>query len=95
MKINMSLDKYDIDGLDEIYNTADDLYKRSELLESLGIAMSEKIIISAEEFSSSNYGRVKEATDDYLKKMKIMREELIELCKSCRELAEKIAEIWS
>lgn len=91
----MSIDKYDIDGLDEIYNTEDDLYKRSELLESLGIAMNEKIIISAEEFSSSNYGRVKEATDDYLKKMKIMREELIELSQSCRELAEKIAEIWS
>ena len=92
----MNLDKYDIDGLDEIYNTADDLYKRSELLESLGIAMDEKIIISAgEEFTSSNYGRVKEATDDYLKKMKIMREELIELSQSCRELAEKIAEIWS
>ena len=34
---------------------------------------------------------MKEATDDYLKKMKIMREELIELSKSCRELAEKIA----
>ena len=30
MKINMSLDKYDINGLDEIYNTADDLYKKSE-----------------------------------------------------------------
>lgn len=95
MKINMSLDRYDINGLDEVYNTADDLYRKSGILESLGIVMNEKIILSAEEFSSSNYGRVKEATDDYLKKMKIMREELIELSKSCRELAEKIAEIWS
>lgn len=91
----MSLDRYDINGLDKVYNTADDFYRKSELLEFLGIVMNEKIIMSAEEFSSSNYGRVKEATDDYLKKMKLMREELIELSKSCRELAEKIAEIWS
>ncbi len=90
----MNLEKYDIEALDEIYKTSDSLYNKSEELEILGVAMKSKLGIAEEEFSTNNYKRVQEATDNYLHKMKLMREELIELSKSCRELAEKIANIW-
>lgn len=95
MKINMSLERYDIDALDEIYTTAADLHQKSELLETLGTSMRAKLNASADEFSTTNYTRVQEATEDYLHKMKLMKEGLTELSESCRELAEKIAAIWS
>ena len=95
MRINMSLERYDVKALDEIYHTVDKLNNQSEILESMGIFLKNRLVQSSEEFASINYVRIYEAAVDFLEKMKLMREELTELCKSCRDLAEKIAEIWA
>lgn len=95
MKINMSLERYDIDSLEEVYNASERLRNKSEELEKLGEIMKFRLAASEDEFETINYVRVKEAIDDYLLKMKLMREELTELSKSCHDFAEKIAEIWS
>lgn len=94
MRINMSLNSYDIDALDEIFSISNDLNNKSEVLEILGLNMQKRLNMASDEFTTVNYERVKEAIDSYILKMRIMREELTELSQSCKDFAEKIASIW-
>lgn len=95
MKINTNIDRYDIDALDQIYYVARNLKDKSEKLEMLGIDMQGRLNASSSEFTTVNFHRVSQAIEDYLKKMGLMREELEELSKSCKDFAEKITAIWS
>lgn len=95
MRINMNMDSYDINSLEEIYSTVAEFKGQCEALESCGIFIKEKIIKAQDEFTSINYHRVQEATEDYLKKLGIMRTELEELFQSCKQFAEKMNLIWS
>lgn len=95
MRINMNIDRYDIDALDQIYSTASNLKDKSEILEKIGITMKDRLRTSSSEFTTVNFYRVSQAVEDYLKKMRLMRDELEELSKSCKDFAEKIAAIWS
>ena len=72
MRINMSMERYDIQALDEIYKIADDLNKKSQILETLGVVIKQKLIASSDEFTTINYSRIEEASNSYLKKMKLM-----------------------
>lgn len=95
MKINMNLERYDIGSLSQISDTADDLKHRAEYLEYAGELMLAQMNSYAEEFTSDNYQRSSTALASYLKKMSFMKEEMLELSKSCKELTEKIQQIWS
>ena len=95
MRINMNIDRYDIDALDQIYSTASNLKDKSEILEMIGITMKDRLRASSSEFTTVNFYRANQAVEDYLKKMRLMRDELEELSKSCKDFAEKIAAIWS
>lgn len=95
MRINMSIDRYDILALNEIYQITDKLNRKSSILEELGIVIQNKMKACADEFTSINYTRVQIASADYCKKMRLMRTKLEELSKSCHDLAEKIADIWA
>ena len=95
MKINMSMERYDIKSLDDIYKASVTFKDKCEELEYLGFVMKQRLDRANEEFETINYQRVEQAIVSYLKKMKNMREEVTELANSCHEFAEKIADIWS
>lgn len=95
MKINMSMDRYDIGSLEEVYSISNSLKEDAGVLEILGKTLKSRLVTAEEEFSTINYNRVKEATEDYLQKMRMMKEELTELSQSCKQFAEKIHLIWS
>ncbi len=95
MKINMTLERYDVKSLDEVYETTKRLRKRCGTLKAVAEFLKSKLASANEEFDSSNYVRVNEASEDFVKKMNLMEQELLELGESCYQLAEKLNELWS
>lgn len=96
MKINMTMKRYDVVALDDVYKIADEFNLKSYELEILGKIMLKRLDEAADQFTSINYKRVKEATENFVKKMNLMQKEVIELGESCRAFAEKLEmEIWS
>ena len=95
MRINTNLDSYNIESLEDIVSTVSEIEKQCEVLEQCGIFIKSKVTASSDEFTSINYERIDNATDDYIKKLRVMRGELLELIKSCKDFEEKIRQIWS
>ena len=90
----MSIDRYDIKSLEDVYKTSRDLQRITEELESIGNLILKKLQACSTEFTSVNFNRIEAAVNIFIKKMDIGRVELTELSKSCRDFAENIGIIW-
>lgn len=95
MRINNNFDSYNIGSLETIVSTVSEIEKQCEVLEQCGIFIKSKVTASSDEFTSINYERIDNAADDYIKRLRIIRGELLELVKSCKDFEEKIRGIWS
>lgn len=93
MRLRSSIDAYDID-LDVLEDAILDLRQRNANLEELSHFMGRSLEGCRDEFTSVNYGRVEQAFLDFREKLTLMREELEELSESCRELGEKMENIF-
>ena len=95
MKINTSIESYNIKALSEIGASVIALNQQCQLLEALGQFVKVKLASAATEFDSINYERTQEAVDSYIKKSTVAQAELAELADSVKAFQEKISHIWS
>jgi molybdopterin-guanine dinucleotide biosynthesis protein len=89
-----SLESYDIKSLSEVHEKVNIIKNKCVLLEGYGYELKKMVEISSEEFNTINYVRIENATDDFIKKLRLSIEDLDILVKSCEAFIEKILEIW-
>ncbi len=94
MIMNQSIDRYDFDSLEAIYEASRDLQARAERLAEVGQMLRAEIDSYLDEFTSINYERIKEASERYLATSRRLEEESSELARSCKQLAEKFGMIF-
>lgn len=94
MKIAKSFDSYNIESLEDIERIVSEIGQQIPILENVGNFLKGKIISCADEFTSVNYERVKDAIESYLTKLNIFREEIIELVVSCKYFVDVIYRKW-
>ena len=95
MKINTSIEAYDVRSLSEIGSTVTEINNQCALLEGLGAFMKAKLAGASDEFNNINYQRTQAAIDSYIKKMSAAQTELTELASSVKAFEEKIRAILS
>ncbi len=95
MKIQTSIESYNIKALSEIGATVTDINNRCAQLEALGQFIQLKLKAASADFDSINYERTQAAIDSYVKKLIVAQTELTELADSVKAFQEKIAHLWS
>ena len=95
MKINTSIESYNIKALSEIDATVTDINNRCSQLEAIGQFIQTKLAAVSSEFDNVNYERAQAAINSYIKKLAVAQTELTELSNSVKAFKEKIAHIWS
>ena len=93
MKVNLSIDSYNIDApvvLEEVLK----IKHITETLGELGAFMLRVTLMVGEDFDSKNYFRIKESLEKFLFETKKFDDEIQELVTSVKQLLEKLEEIW-
>lgn len=95
MKLNQSIESYDIKSLQGIEEGVKKMKNHCEQLCQLGELLKNKIQKAKDGgFQDINMDRAEELINEYLKKMKNAESEYLELSNSVNEFVEKIHHIW-
>lgn len=94
MKINGSIEEYDVRNLQEIYSTAESVYKKCVWLNRGATMMEHNITVAERGFTSENMARAKEVIKKYIRMLEDAGVELKELSDSANEFAEKLRNTW-
>lgn len=95
MRINTRIEHYDVQSLEDIMSTVEQIREQCRALVGCGEYLTRKTADAHEQFDTVNYNRTKEALERFLKKMEAVRAEMDELLVSCRQFTEKIERDWA
>lgn len=94
MRINDTIEEYDVRNLEAIYAAVEEVLKKcTGLGQSAGI-MEHNISVAEKDFTSENMTRAKEIIKKYIQRLSEASAELKELSDSAVDFAEKLRKAW-